>query len=464
MNNIFEKRALNRRHRAGDLNTAITLLSPPLKTSIGVGVCLAIGAAVWACFAEIPILVRGTGILIPSGTIEQLVSRVNGRTNLLPKQTKTWQGLALRLLDEPGSLSNKQILELSENILSSYRVQEKIEAVSTNQSKLHSNYENRLYPKGTLLLWSRSIDARDALTVELEKQKALDKALSAQISMLKDKQQSLEVELRTHKKFFAAMKQLEEKGYIKKIKILQERAKIDNIQSNIYSNKEKLNDSRKQLENSYAKLSSLLSKTISNGMRFAKYDAYIYKISFNDGEVIHKGNPILIVSNKKLIGPSYVPVFLSNKDSAKVFKGMKTLTTPTAYNKAEVGGIKGEVISVSPLSSSFQDLKMRIGDDALAKAITGLHPNPSIAIIKLAREPGDQDDNRGGYLWTSKGKLPFPPKVGNLLNIQIETRRVHPISLVIPKLRALTGLTAADMPEANMESRKNGKLSGNGNQ
>ena len=49
MREIFEKRALRKRHQAGDKSTPIVVLSPPLRITLGLGVALAaVGAVVSA--------------------------------------------------------------------------------------------------------------------------------------------------------------------------------------------------------------------------------------------------------------------------------------------------------------------------------------------------------------------------------------------------------------------------------
>jgi hypothetical protein len=47
MTNLFNSRALQRRHRVGDHNGPITLLSPPLKATLALGVLIALGGGLW---------------------------------------------------------------------------------------------------------------------------------------------------------------------------------------------------------------------------------------------------------------------------------------------------------------------------------------------------------------------------------------------------------------------------------
>ena len=69
MTNLFNARALQRRHRVGDRNGPITLLSPPLKATLALGVVIAIGGGLWATLARIPLTVSGIGVLLPVGHI-----------------------------------------------------------------------------------------------------------------------------------------------------------------------------------------------------------------------------------------------------------------------------------------------------------------------------------------------------------------------------------------------------------
>ena len=124
------------------------------------------------------------------------------------------------------------------------------------------------------------------------------------------------------------------------------------------------------------------------------------------------------------------------------------LATPSGYKRSEVGGIKGTVVSMAKLPSGVEEVASRIGVKSLAQSITAREPSPTLAILSLERARSATDKNTGGYRWTSNSALPFPPTPGDRLNVEITTRRVAPISLVLPAIKSFFGLTPPEQPES----------------
>ena len=78
MNQLFNDRALKQRHRSGDKNGPVTLLTPPLQATLGLGALIALAGGLWATFARIPVSVQGSGVLLPVSTINASLSGTNG--------------------------------------------------------------------------------------------------------------------------------------------------------------------------------------------------------------------------------------------------------------------------------------------------------------------------------------------------------------------------------------------------
>ena len=74
MNQLFNDRALKQRHRSGDQNGPVTLLTPPLRATLGLGALIALAGGLWATFARIPVSVQGSGVLLPVSTINASLS------------------------------------------------------------------------------------------------------------------------------------------------------------------------------------------------------------------------------------------------------------------------------------------------------------------------------------------------------------------------------------------------------
>jgi hypothetical protein len=183
-------------------------------------------------------------------------------------------------------------------------------------------------------------------------------------------------------------------------------------------------------------------------MIFAGRDVYLSQVIPNDGETVSQGQVVLELSADNLNDITLVPLFLSSKEMAQVFPGMPAIATPAGYKRSEVGGIRAEVVSMAKIPSSKDFVTARIGVESLAQEIMKLEPAPTLAVLKLKYERAKGARNTGGYEWTSRGNLPFPPTPGDRLEVEITTRKVAPIELVLPAMGRFFGWSPPPPPDA----------------
>ena len=111
--------------------------------------------------------------------------------------------------------------------------------------------------------------------------------------------------------------------------------------------------------------------------------------------------------------------------------------------------LRAQLKSVYQASRRCRRYRITCWRQTVAEDIVKSYSSPTLAVLALDRNLSSPNFNSGGYLWTSKEDLPFPPKPGDLLDVQITTRRVVPAQLVIPSLKRFFGLTP---PEAQSNS------------
>ncbi len=438
MREIFEKRALRNRHQAGDKSTPIVVLSPPLRNTLGLGIVLSVVGVAWSFLARVPIEVSGTGVLLPVGKINQVRAQVGGAARwMFAEEQYNWIPEVRQFQLQPDQLSDAAVLDLSRRILRAYSTPQL--APSLQKNVVVS--EDKMYPQGTLLIWLQSLQEQESLQSKVDTLVSIGLLNRVQQKNLIQKQSILEKEFSSRKKFLNSMLSLADNGFVTKPTLLQNQATVDNLESQIFSNRDSLVKLKTELQQSYIKLRQSLAKMISNGFIFADHDLYIRQIIPNNGEGVSQGDPLLLLSQQSLSNPVRVPVFLSERESAQVSVGMSVLATPIGMRRSEVGGIVGRVVQMAELSSGEKELQARVGVRSLATVIQQREPSPTLAIVELKRSSEDRRANRGGYVWNSKGDLPFAPKTADQLNVSITTRKVAPISLVVPRLRLLLGIT-----------------------
>ena len=74
------------------------------------------------------------------------------------------------------------------------------------------------------------------------------------------------------------MLSLADKGFVSKPTLLQSQANVDNLESQIFSNRDSLVKLETELQQSHVKLRQYLTKMISNGFVFADHDLYVRQI------------------------------------------------------------------------------------------------------------------------------------------------------------------------------------------
>ena len=450
MTNPFNKRALEKRYQVGDRNPPITLLTPPLKVTLGMGLLIAIGGALWATLARIPLSVEGTGVLLPVSTINSSMSGTNGNAVWMFNQPKQqWHLSAKRFQNRPDQFNNLQMTELAKKILIAI---DKKKSMAENSSaenftdKLKQTFHGEKVPAGRLMLWIQSSAQHEQLHSQLDQLKRTLRDTLAQDNNINSKQSILRQELARRSSYLAQMQSLESKGYVTRASILQEQAQVDNLRSQIYSNKNELIKLSNQVDQSYQKLGNMLANLINQQMIFASDDVYLTQIIPNNGESVSKGQVVLQLSDDSLKRPTLVPVFLGSREMAQVFPGMDALATPEGYKRSEVGGIRGRVVSMAQVPSGIEDVSARVGLKSLAQVITKREPSPTLAVVALERTGKTSPLNSGGYRWSSRGDLPFPPTPGDRLSVQITTRHVAPIAMVLPSVRYFFGMSPPDSP------------------
>lgn len=460
MTELFTQRALKNRRRVGDQNGPITLLTPPLRLTMLLGLLIAGGVGIWSILARIPISVRGTGVLLPVSTINRTLSRTSGTVHwIFNSQTAAWHRYALAFHRRPDQLNDAEVknlaaavLQASEGVMKTSQIARREEAGESIAERFTENMKDVLYgrriPAGTLMLWIKSGVNQERLQSSLDQLRNTLRDNKAKEQNISNKQNILERELNSRQAYLQQMLELEAQGFVSTASILQEQANVESIRSRILNNKNELIRLSNEMDKASQSLRNELALLIDKEMIFAGRDMYLSQVIPNDGETVSQGQTVLELSSDDLDDISLVPLFLSSKEMAQVFPGMPAIATPSGYKRSEVGGIRSEVVSMAKIPSSQEHVTASTGVESLAQDIMKLEPAPTLAVLKLKQAKAKGARNTGGYEWTSRGDLPFPPTPGDRLEVEITTRKVAPIELVLPAMRRVFGWSPPQPPDA----------------
>lgn len=436
----FNLPALKRRYRVGDRTMPITLLTPPLRATLALGVVIAAGGALWATLARIPLTVEGTGALLPAGTITTSLSQSDGVSLwMFQKPPLPWQQQAWRFQQNPGSFTDPKMSELARSILEAHAAPQSGPTSEAMQGHVLQRFRGIRIPAGRLLLWVQSSAQLEGLSSALDQ---LDRTLRASAAKQRNigaQQAVLRREFKSRSSYLGSMKTLEGKGFVSRASILQEQATVDGISSQIHSNDNQLIEVASERDQAYQALRKQLATVLQQQLIFAPREMFLDQVEVLSGQAVSRGQELLKLSDQSLGNSTLVPVFLGNNEMAQVRPGMQALATPAGYKRAEVGGIRARVVFKARLPGNLQTVTDRVGVQSLAQQILKQEPSPTLAILALERSSGVGVANSGGYRWSSRSALPFPPTPGERLDVEITTRRVRPIELVMPILKQFFG-------------------------
>lgn len=437
MSPLFEQRALEKHRDLQPKERSLRLLTPPLQATIWLGVALGGAGVAWACLAKVPILVEGTSIVAPVNTLRSLKSLSAGSAifhfNAEGSAAPGWEADAWQLFHNPDSLSDDKVVSLAQRLSTPLDYTQLPEVSGTNAEKVSA---------GRVLVQIEAKEEREKLLSALRALQNTQRRVATLNSQQRTKNQILMQEQKSRKGLLESMKKLQTSGYVSDQEILQQQAELDEISSSIYSNNALIEQNNAARQDAIASLREAVLGFIDRTLVFSDVDLYIKEVSVEQRGQVASGEELLIASDRPAQLPFMVPAYLSNKEAAQTFPGMEVIVSPIGVDRSQYGGIRGKVHTVARIPASRDEIVARLGLEGLADLVLEREATPTEIIVELLRNPTpDNTDREESYLWTSGEGPPFPVKVGDQLDIQITTRTVRPIELVVPFLRRITGWT-----------------------
>lgn len=433
----------------------VEVVSVPVRLALLTMILISFGGLAWACLARIPIYVNGYSYMLNLGSSKVFPTMVEGEINFQFSSTRLLQSVLYRdfyqLSRRSNAISPKQVLELARQVL--------VAKMGGPEFDAEAVYPRQV-PAGSLLAWIHSPSERDLLqtsltTVVLSQQQlnSIEQEVKAVNESLHQRAQIMKQQLNAEQGFLAEIQDLSRIGYATKARLLAQQAKVDQIMGRLIEIEEVILKNRQrqikaELDTAKAQtmLRSSLEHYIDKCMIFNDTDVYLDRVNVPQSSVVRPGQVVISASNQSITSTSSTVVgFLSQRDVAQVTAGMPVLATPLGMDKAQYGGILGQVNHVDSRPSSQSQLASLSGSEAIAQDLFRLLNNPVAVQVKLKRSLQSANNNQAGFVWSSSGWKPFAVRSGDLLNMQVTTRRIRPISLLIPWLRQVSGASAPDL-------------------
>lgn len=438
-----------------------SILTPKLKAGIVIVSCLTSLLAIWSLVARIPVIVNAKGALLPSrglftatapgqGVIVYPFIEKHGKPVFSPPK---WSAEAYNyqwgLNDGEDDINTTAIMlarKITDDIAADEWVRFSAKDVSSTD-KIFVPFKSVVAildnstTRSNLLLSLSNYDS------EKDKYDALQKKIKAELKSTQevaDKKREIyhrSIPLVPFAMSTSQLLNLEQEW-------LQEVQKKRDLEYRYLEENEKMDQATDKLKQS-------LSAYLNESLVYAWEDAYLSQIVEEQWANVVSGSNLLTLSWKDEIAPNVIPVFLDSSTFAQTSQGMEVILTPEGFSPAEIGGIKGEIINVSPLPKDPQSLANLLGISAASDAsFSGIQGSIYLAEVQLHTQSEHKakpytlfhnrvdanTDNSGGYEWNNKANPPLPPRTGQKVSVQITTRYQSPASMVLSFLKESVGL------------------------
>lgn len=447
---------------AAQLPKPISVLKPPLVAAGGFFISLSVATFFWALFAKVPEKVYGTGALTHIDSSQEIKSQTQGYVVypiILSKQgfafnKMLWGDELYEFIKSPETFDHSKILKIAKFLASNtqeYNTQSRANMTDFTAGADFGASRVVNVSEGDVLGRIENDTMRQKLqesTIQLSKVDELYNEMIENNQNLLSGQNQL---LQSRQLMVQPIRELQEKGYSSKVETLRAESEALNEQVAIKSTEAAISELRLKLKKAKSDLRKELYEYIEQSFLFAFETGRIESLRFPQWALVSPGQTILQLSCNCEDKDFIIPVAVDQATATRIAPGMQAILTPLGLNPSEVGGIRGQVLALSPDPIDVSTLSARLGSPGLASLLEQRDNVTYIAYIKLATNNSSEfkqsqtwsaaQNNRGIFQWNNRSNPPVKPREGILLSAQITTRRRSPIEMILPSFNEIIGRT-----------------------
>ncbi len=374
-------------------------------------------AVIWGIWGEISVNVNGQGILMKSGGIIKVQHIASGEI----KDIKV----------KPGDIVTKG------EVIARVTQYDLIKIIREERIKLKELEEGQTK--------TEKFSRKDAA---LQKKYLKQQKINIIVTINSDTEQLKFIEEKVK-----AYEELYAEGGIAKQTVVDMKNQYNNLSQRIAGNKNKLKQIERQLsqvviteESKMTDLDQLIEAKRRDIERMEQNLSFnsnivcpitgrVIEIMVNNGALITPGMTIISLEPTGHWVKDIQAVVFVTSEGRNLTPGMKALISPATVKKEEYGFIQGRITYVAEYPSSFQGMMRTLGNESLVRALMQLGP---VLEVKVDLVPSSKTVS--GFKWTSRDGPPFNVQSGTICFGTFIERKQRPISMVIPKIRQITGI------------------------
>lgn len=415
--NVFRKVSLDRLSSPEQLDQQIRVATPRGWVALGAVALLILSGGVWSVTGQISDKVTGSGILVKSGGVLEVVAAATGRVSDVSVSVgdSVTEGQVVAWVAQP-ELSD-QLTAARERLRNVQRAEQQSSTFASSDTRLQ--LENLSQQRVNL---ERSIQAAD-------------ESLRWQLERVEVQQRLLSEGLITRPTLLAAQQQVEEVRQQRRA-AEAERVQLDARELAV---RNALADARlgggREIGEATAEVERLEREVRAGSQIRSPYTGRVLEVMAEQGKFLQRGEPVLSLdltgqAIRELVGVLYVPSI----HGKRLHPGMEVQIAPSTVRQEEYGMMIGRVTFVSPFPATLRGMERVVKNDQLVSELAS-QGAPYEVHADLQLDP----TTASRYRWTSSEGPPMEIESGTVVQALVTVESQRPITKVLPLLRRWTG-------------------------
>ena len=418
MSDLFRKNALDQLSSPEQLDQLMQVTDRKAWLVLSGLAVLLSTAALWSLLGAVPTRITGPCILVKSSGVDQIVSQGAGQIESLAP---------LKAGDQV--IKGQKIATLKQPILNSQYSSDKLKLAELQQ---HETYIRQT--SGQAVLLKRLLTNKKLEEIATGKKAkhilatSLTLILNGQNDLLRDGLITRQSYENTRQTVFQAQQDIQ--SFDAQIQQLAHDLKVEETNARL-----QLKERHERVQAALAQLQEREVELKQQSQVSSSFTGRITEIMVNQGDTINALAPILMLQDESMDTEAilYVPPFGEGKS---IKPGMAVQLSPDNIKREEFGFIVGKVVSVSRFPVTREGM---IAELHLTRTVDKLSSEGPV--IRVEIELMTDQKTKSGYKWSSSLASSVQVTAGTLCTAQVKLKEQPPITLVMPWLKRVVGLS-----------------------
>jgi|SRR5208283_5252750 len=410
---IFRKASLDRISSPEQLDSLMRVTTPVGWLALSAAALIIVTAVLWGFLGSIPTTVVGSGFLVKTGGLYDVVAGTTGQIydiRIKPGETISAGQVVARV-------TQREMMNQVSNAKKELDVfREEFGYLKSNVS--NSDRLNNEYTEMQKAAYLKKIE-------DTGKQLAwLGSKIRDQEALMKDGLITRQELMTTKQQFDAA------ESDIKQYRSQIEELSVQKL-SNENMNRDKLLTLEQQIRTKEADLAMLRSRHESSSVIVSPFTGQVLSVMQGIGSLVQNDSPVLSISlaGGNIRGLSVI-LYVTAAEAKMIRPGMSVQISPANAKKEEYGYMEGRVLSTSAFPSTPEEIMDTLHNRTLVEELSK-NGAPFKVLADLVPAP----DTVSGAKWSSPRGNPVVVTEGTRCAATFIVQEQRPISLVIPILR-----------------------------